>query len=424
MKARILRLLGRSGGGEPDEGGFRLSGALDDAAIRRLYDEQVLSQDFYGDAYVPSLTAFVSAAAEQLAEAVVETFSPRRVLDVGCGLGQLVLALRRLGVDAVGCDYSEAFLDAAPDEVRPHLQQADVSDLSRFGTGDFDLVLCMEVLEHLPIDLVHGCIVELARVSSQTIIVTTPSFGPNWPGRAGLPLDSPGWLADARSGRRFSQIVLDPEGRPHHGHLTLASYAWWTALFRSHGLSRNQDVENGWLEHPERPLWHHHWNMYVLHEARSHEYLPGRTCVRQGNCGWHDVETWPDGAVRWSTGRATVTLRSPARGAVLRMKVSGGPPELAYPRELQVVAAGEGEVSWAARMLVEPGRWLDIALGPVPVAEDELVQVTLNVPEPFRPSLLATPGEDDRTLGMAVGRIALEPPDDRLRPMPLMREAG
>mgnify|MGYP001335412632 CR=1 FL=1 len=40
--------------------------------------------------------------------------------------GQLVLALRRLGVDAIGCDSSEAFIAVAPEEVRPqHVAPAD-----------------------------------------------------------------------------------------------------------------------------------------------------------------------------------------------------------------------------------------------------------------------------------------------------------
>jgi SAM-dependent methyltransferase len=393
----------------PDESGFSLSAPLDDAAIRRMYDEQVLSQEFYGDAYVPSLTAFVSAAAEQLAEAIVQTLAPRRVLDVGCGLGQIVLALRRLGVDAIGCDYSEAFIAVAPEEVRPHLEQADVNDLGRYATDAFDLVLCMEVLEHLPIDLVHSCIEELLRVSSAAVVVTTPSFGPNWPGRSGLPLDTPSWRADARAGTRFSQIVLAPDGRPHHGHLTLASYAWWTEAFRGHSLSRNHDLENAWLEDPKRPLWHHNWNMYVLHEATTAEFVPGATCVRQGNHGWHALESWPDGPVRWSAARAAVTLRSPCESPILRMRLSGGPDELVYPRELRVTAHGTLMDPVAERTRLEPGDWIDIRFGPLPAATGELITVTLDVPEPFRPSLLAGGGtDDDRELGVAVARIGLE----------------
>jgi len=392
----------------PDDG-FSLSEPLDDAAIRRLYDEQVLTQEFYGDAYAPSLTSFVSAAAEEMAEAIVATFAPRRALDVGCGLGQLVLALRRLGVEATGCDYSEAFLEMAPEDVRPYLHQGDVTDLSRYRAGEFDLVLCMEVLEHLPVDLIHRCLAEIRRVSSGPLVITTPSFGPNWPGRSGLPLHTPSWRADALSGSRFSQIVIAPDGRPHHGHLTLASYRWWTERFAEHHLVRNQDIENAWLENPQRPLWHHRWNLYVLHEARSSEFVVGETCVSQGNYGWHDRETWGNEAVRWTSGRAALTVRAPCERAALRIRLWGGPEDLLFPREVQVEVSGlRSGTRSAASARLAPGEWVELVFSEVPAAADELVSVTLSVPEPFRPSLALEESGDDRLLGVAVSRIALE----------------
>jgi 2-polyprenyl-3-methyl-5-hydroxy-6-metoxy-1,4-benzoquinol methylase len=421
VKARLRRLLGSRARARPDRSpastdGFTLSEPLDDAAIRRLYDEQVLTQEFYGDAYVSGLAAFVSAAAEQLAQAIVATFQPGRVLDVGCGLGQLVLALRRLGVDATGCDYSTAILDGAPKEVRPHLHQQDVTELERYRDDEFDLVLCMEVLEHLPVELVHRCVAGMKRVSAGPVVVTTPSFGPNWPGPSGLPLNTPSWRADALAGSRFSQIVIAPDGRPHHGHLTLASYAWWTRLFAGHGLVRNQDIENAWLEHAERPLRRHRWNIYVLHEAREPEFCVGSTCVSQGNYGWHQHETWGDERVRWTDGRAALTVRAPCEGAALRLRLWGGPDALLFPRELDVAVEGlTSGIRGTASVRVTPGEWVELLLSGVPAGAGELVSVRLTVPEPFRPWLLDG-SADHRRLGVAVSRVALEAPvpgDDR-----------
>lgn len=339
-----------------------LSEPLSADEIEQLYREQVLTQEFYGDAYVASLTAFVSAAAADLADAIVRSLRPARVLDVGCGLGQVVWALRERGVDAAGCDFSEAFLANAPEEVRPHLHQADVTDLGAFETGAYDLVMCMEVLEHLPERLSRQCVRELKRLSRGAVLVTTPSFGRNWPGRFGLPLNVPEWRADALAGRRFANLVLGPDGRPHHGHLTLATYDWWTGLFRSEGLVRNRDIENEWLEDPERPLWVHRWNPYVLHEATSPVYRVGETCVRQGGHGWNPVEDWGDeGQVRWSQATAQVVLRSEDEGPDLALVVHGGPESLAWPRELRVsVRVREG--GWTAcTVLVPPGGFHQVA---------------------------------------------------------------
>jgi SAM-dependent methyltransferase len=76
---------------------------------------------------------------------------PARALDVGCAKGFLVDMLRRNGVEAFGADVSEYALDAAPQEVRPHLRRANICE-DRLPVLDnhFDLVTCLEVIEHLP----------------------------------------------------------------------------------------------------------------------------------------------------------------------------------------------------------------------------------------------------------------------------------
>lgn len=122
MRKRIRGAAGalrRGRGAPPDPDQYHLSEPLSDADITEIYEGQVLTQEFYGDAYAPSLTTELSDAADEMAAAIVETFAPASVLDVGCGLGQLVVALRRRGVEAVGCDYSEAFLRLAPADARP-----------------------------------------------------------------------------------------------------------------------------------------------------------------------------------------------------------------------------------------------------------------------------------------------------------------
>ena len=318
-----------------------------------------------------------------MATAIVETFAPATVLDVGCGLGQLVVALRRRGIEAVGCDYSEAFLRLAPDDARPHLRRLDVTELDAFDGDAFDLVLCMEVLEHLPVALVHRCVEEMRRVTRGSIVVTTPSFGPNWPGRAGLPLDTPSWRDDALAARRFSRIVIAPDGRPHHGHLTLADYDWWTTLFLGQGLVRERDIENDWLEHPERPLWPHRWNVYVLGEVSSAAYLPGETCHRQGGVGWYQREDWGDRKARWSRERA---LLRPRLVEVSARCLPAGPPS-------------------SVLLGVAPGPWHDLVLAGVPATTGDLVEVTFDVREPFRPDLLSSDSLDARLLGIAVSRV-------------------
>jgi 2-polyprenyl-6-hydroxyphenyl methylase/3-demethylubiquinone-9 3-methyltransferase len=79
----------------------------------------------------------------------------RRVLDVGCGGGILSEGMADLGADVTGIDLGEAPLAVA----RLHLKESgqkveylriSAEDLARERPGDFDVVTCLEMLEHVP----------------------------------------------------------------------------------------------------------------------------------------------------------------------------------------------------------------------------------------------------------------------------------
>jgi 2-polyprenyl-6-hydroxyphenyl methylase/3-demethylubiquinone-9 3-methyltransferase len=79
----------------------------------------------------------------------------KRVLDVGCGGGILSEAMARLGARVTGIDLSEKPLKVA----RLHLLESGLDidyrlssaeDLAAAHAGQFDVVTCMELLEHVP----------------------------------------------------------------------------------------------------------------------------------------------------------------------------------------------------------------------------------------------------------------------------------
>lgn len=78
--------------------------------------------------------------------------APRRVLDWGCGYGQVSDLLWRAGLDVTSFDYApDAEPGIRPLERYPHLQ-AHFSDDPRhlpFGDASFDAVLSCGVLEHV-----------------------------------------------------------------------------------------------------------------------------------------------------------------------------------------------------------------------------------------------------------------------------------
>jgi len=81
--------------------------------------------------------------------------SGARVLDLGCGGGILSESLARAGAEVVGIDIAPKVLSIA----RLHLhesglevdyQQETAEQLARKKPGQFDIVTCMEMLEHVP----------------------------------------------------------------------------------------------------------------------------------------------------------------------------------------------------------------------------------------------------------------------------------
>ena len=78
-----------------------------------------------------------------------------RVVDVGCGGGLLSEAMARAGADVVGIDLAPAVLEVA----RLHLlesglkvdyRETGAEALAQAVGGQFDVVTCLEMLEHVP----------------------------------------------------------------------------------------------------------------------------------------------------------------------------------------------------------------------------------------------------------------------------------
>jgi len=72
---------------------------------------------------------------------------PPRVLDAGCALGLLVEALAQRGIDAHGIDISEYAIAQAHPTIRDRVR---VGSLTAPLEGRYDLIVCIEVLEHMP----------------------------------------------------------------------------------------------------------------------------------------------------------------------------------------------------------------------------------------------------------------------------------
>lgn len=93
---------------------------------------------------------------------------PKKVLDVGCGLGYLIKWLRYFGVDAYGIDFSKYALDLADKQVKPFIKLADAKKIP-FKDNSFDLVLSYDFLNHVDQQNLRKVIEEMIRVSNKYI---------------------------------------------------------------------------------------------------------------------------------------------------------------------------------------------------------------------------------------------------------------
>ncbi len=96
------------------------------------------------------------------------------ILEVGCGEGFVLSILKEVFPQAklLGVDISRQALDKAKQRVpQAVLELADASKLN-YDDNSFDLVVCLEVLEHLPDPTVVAQ--EMLRVSKKYIIISVP----------------------------------------------------------------------------------------------------------------------------------------------------------------------------------------------------------------------------------------------------------
>ncbi len=108
-----------------------------------------------------------------------------RVLDIGCGAGELLqLLVNRRHADARGLELSQAGVNACVARGLAVVQGNADSDLHYYPDNGFDTVILSQTLQatQRPLDVLH----EMARIGER-LIVSIPNFG-HWRLRAGLAL--------------------------------------------------------------------------------------------------------------------------------------------------------------------------------------------------------------------------------------------
>ncbi len=110
-----------------------------------------------------------------IAEELVRSLKPRTMLDVGCAIGFLVEAFWRRGVRAYGIDVSNYAISQVPDDLKGFCSVGSIIEpLPENFPQSYDLLTCIEVLEHMPPDEGRTAIKNMASKTRSILFSSTP----------------------------------------------------------------------------------------------------------------------------------------------------------------------------------------------------------------------------------------------------------
>jgi 2-polyprenyl-6-hydroxyphenyl methylase/3-demethylubiquinone-9 3-methyltransferase len=161
----------------------------------------------------------------------IAALADKRVCDVGCGGGILSESMARAGAQVLGIDLAQAVLDVAElhaveGQIAVEYRAVAAEELARERPAAFDLVTCMEMLEHVPSPAASLAVVSTLNRNPKAFAVAI--LGAEYIARA-LPRGTHEYLKFirpselARWGRAAGLELKD---------LTGISYNPWTRAFR------------------------------------------------------------------------------------------------------------------------------------------------------------------------------------------------
>lgn len=180
--------------------------------------------NLYDRAFFEREAAFAAQGARVILPLIFEAYHPLKVMDVGCGTGAWQVEAKRLGAIAVGVDGEWArathqdpddFLDQDLTEGLPGV----------WDDAPLDLVLCLEVAEHLP-------------ASSGLILVRDM----------------------CRLAKRVLWSAAIP-GQGGEGHCNERPEAYWEGVFAANGFRREEWIRDA-IKGAQIPSWYTRVSIY------------------------------------------------------------------------------------------------------------------------------------------------------------------
>jgi SAM-dependent methyltransferase len=106
-----------------------------------------------------------------IAARIARDIGPKSVLDAGCAFGFLVEALRERGIEAYGIDVSSYAIAQVAEGVAPFCRVASITEAL---DASYDLVVCIEVLEHLSPEQSEAALDRICAATDDVLFSSTP----------------------------------------------------------------------------------------------------------------------------------------------------------------------------------------------------------------------------------------------------------
>ncbi len=255
-----------------------------------------------------------------------------RILDVGCGNGNIALPLARIGYTVTGADIDEMSIANAQQSAEDlQLDSATfvVSSLNRMSEVLFDVIIASEVLEHQKDPVTF--LAEIARhlAPGGLFLLSVPN-GKSLEERIRrfTTHTSVGRWIKARMKRVIlQQDVQSAVKNPHEQFFSLRAL-------------RSLLFANGWRVYDVRP---------AAAIFKEFYYLVGRLCIRRGSRMFHSLDAFDDACVRrlplsvadgWLIEAKRFDPSRPLVLQILPMLASGGAERLVYDISVRLIAEG------------------------------------------------------------------------------------
>jgi SAM-dependent methyltransferase len=179
---------------------------------------------------------------KKISAAIVRGLGARSCFELGCFTGSVISLLANAGVSVLGAEVSHLAFAFAQPNIREAMIFGDLLtlDIDR----RFDVVLCMDVLEHVsPLQLDYYVEKLLSLIAEDGYIyLNAPMWGKDHVFGVFEEPYLEEWLTVGGQSY-WRHWPCDDKGWPIHGHLVWASAHWWERKFRDYGLVRDTVIE-------------------------------------------------------------------------------------------------------------------------------------------------------------------------------------